>query len=110
MPSSATAPCFVFTPTLKALETLLARISDFTLVVIQLSDITRSALLAATLGVMDVSSAALAETALPSKVAASNAADTIEIVLLVVVIRLAFIKVFIRMASVVEHCLLCPRF
>ena len=54
LPVSVTAPLLVFTPTLKAFDTLLARISDFTLVVIQLSDITFSALLAALAGVMAV--------------------------------------------------------
>jgi GH15 family glucan-1,4-alpha-glucosidase len=46
----------VFTLTLKPFDTLFARISDFTLVVIQLSDTTRSALLAALDGATAASS------------------------------------------------------
>jgi hypothetical protein len=46
----------VLTLTLNAFDTLLARISDFTLVVIQLSDTTRSTLLAALEGAVVASS------------------------------------------------------
>src|ERR1035437_2734694 len=51
-PLSETIPRLVFTLTLNALDTLFARISAFTLVVIQLSDTARSALLAALEGAM----------------------------------------------------------
>src|SRR5665647_3973556 len=69
-PLSETMPCLVFTLTLNALEMLFARISAFTLVVIQLSDTARSALLAA----LDGAIAALSDAACAMSVLIRSAA------------------------------------
>jgi hypothetical protein len=74
-PSSETMPDLVFTPTLKAFVTLLARISDLTFVVIQLSDTTRSVFLAVEEATpVGVSAAACAHTPLQTKAAANSTA------------------------------------
>src|SRR5450759_1698230 len=72
LPLSETAPCLVFTLTLNAFDTLFARISDFTLVVIQLSDTTRSALLTALDGAMAALSDAACDMSMPRRSAATK--------------------------------------
>src|SRR5450830_1392050 len=79
LPLSETTPCLVFTLTLNALDTLFARISDFTLVVIQLSDTARSALLTALDGAIAASSDAACDMSTLRKSAATKSVVPTEI-------------------------------